>query len=352
MRNLCSFRIPKHLLFKYKKGNALYPVVILFLFFLQPVNATIKLAVGNTGQGWSVASNWSPSGVPQSGDEVIIPAGFTISVKNTIYSSPFPFLNIKVWGILDLDPSGKIDLSSVSLLHVYTAGQITSNGTNSELIYIGSVNKFNGIIDGTINGPAVASAITGISPNGFNSALAIKLTSFNYLLANNTVKLNWTASHDNPADKFQVQRNNGNGWITLSEIAAAGTMNILNNYSYTDASAFRSINLYRIKLLNADGVENYSKTISVNLLPGISSLSVFPNPASSIATLTWKNNPSETPVYIEVINASMNRCMQKQVSKDENSFYLDLSRYPSGSYIITVTNHADFKESIHLLVNH
>jgi hypothetical protein len=327
-------------------------LLAIFLLSFVLIKAETKTATGNTGQGWSVASNWSPSGVPQSGDVVIIPAAFTITVKNTIYSSPFPSLTIKVFGTLDFDPSGRMDLASTAVINIYPDGRIISNGTSSELVNIGGATKFNGQIDGIMNGPTFASSATGTSPNGFNAGvLAIKISSFNYQLVNNQIKLNWMASYDNPNDKFQVQRNTGNGWTALAELSVTGNMNSLNNYSFVDPDPAKAVNLYRIKLLNADAQENYSKTIAVNLLSNIESLSVFPNPAGSSVMITWKNIRNDKPLYVQVNNASMSLMVSEQISAGENSFNLDLGKFPSGLYTITVTNHTDIKEMMKLVVN-
>ena len=68
----------------------------------------IKTAINNDSNGWSVASNWFPSGVPANGDTVIIPVTFSLSVKGNIYNSNHPRLIIYVYGALDFEPAGKI----------------------------------------------------------------------------------------------------------------------------------------------------------------------------------------------------------------------------------------------------
>ncbi len=109
--------------------------VLLFLFISHKANATIRTAIGNTGQGWSVAENWSLSGVPEHGDTVLIPAGVTMTVKSNIYST-LPHLVIRVYGTLHFAPGGKLDLASTSSINIYSTGFITSTGSPSSVITI------------------------------------------------------------------------------------------------------------------------------------------------------------------------------------------------------------------------
>src|SRR4051812_8745462 len=48
--------------------------LFLFLVFSLPSLAATKTWVSTAGGSWLTAANWSPSGVPASGDDIIIPA--------------------------------------------------------------------------------------------------------------------------------------------------------------------------------------------------------------------------------------------------------------------------------------
>ena len=89
-------------------------ILFSFLFYL-PAHSTIKTVVGNTGTGWGNNANWSSAGVPVDGDEIIIPLGQTISVKGSFYTGT-QNLEINVDGTLDFDPSGKLNLGSLSIV--------------------------------------------------------------------------------------------------------------------------------------------------------------------------------------------------------------------------------------------
>ena len=67
---------------KYYPQKILALLVIIFTSaYLNTASAVTKTAVA-TGN-WSAAATWSPSGVPASGDDVIIKGGFTVTVDGT-----------------------------------------------------------------------------------------------------------------------------------------------------------------------------------------------------------------------------------------------------------------------------
>ena len=56
--------------------NRIFSLLIfttVFLFSIANMEAATKTWTGAAGSEWNIASNWSPSGVPSSGDDVIIP---------------------------------------------------------------------------------------------------------------------------------------------------------------------------------------------------------------------------------------------------------------------------------------
>ena len=171
----------------------------LLLFFITCLLSSqafseIKTAISNSSNGWSVASNWFPSGVPAHGDTIIIPVTFSLSVKGNIYNSTPPKLIIYVYGTLDFDPAGRIELADESEVYVYPGGSISTNGSSSERIIINGLTKFNGQTDGNISGPLFANASTGASPSGFVtfSVLPVKLVQFSHELESNNIQLHWT----------------------------------------------------------------------------------------------------------------------------------------------------------------
>ena len=213
--------------------------LLLFLYFYS--HSTEKFVIANIGQGWSNGSNFYPAGVPQNNDVVTIPLGLTISIKGGIYGAGRPHLKILVYGTLDFDPSGKLDIGSLSVVQLYTLGKITTNGTSSELITMGGVVKYNGQNDGIVLGPKYASAATATSGTAIDyggfvfGVLPIKLHDFSLNNHQGEVSLNWSVSADSNGDLYTLQRMTGNDWTDLKTFQPPGSSASTEvSYNYTD----------------------------------------------------------------------------------------------------------------------
>jgi hypothetical protein len=311
--------------------------------------ANNRTVISNSGNGWSVATNWSPLGVPEDGDTVYIPAGFTIKVKGQIYSSGEPCLVIKVMGTIEFDPSGRLELSANSKLNLMPGASITSHGSSSELVKIGGVEKFNGQTDGTITGPAYASSDTGNTPNGFTpGVLAIKLQSFTAKLLFNSVVLSWLASSDNLMDHFIVQKSSdGSVWTELIRIDVANANGEPIKYQYSDPAISKQTVFYRIALGNADGKNTYSMVVPV--IPELSAMKMFPNPAVGATSVVW-NQSSNANLYIEISDVKNNLVRKQLVAKGNNFALIETSSLPTGIYFVTVTDGQDLRACSKLFV--
>lgn len=315
-------------------------VIIIFslIYSLKAISAT-KTAVANTGNGWSVASNWSPSGVPQDGDTIIIPAGFTLTVKGNIYSSPNPNIFINIYGNLDFDPSGKLELGVNSVINIPLNGSITSNGTSSELIKINGVTMFNGQVDGTINGPAHSTSSYGPSPNGFMpGVLPVKLLSFSAIKNDRIIILKWTTLSETNSKRFDVERSNdGTDWSLISSVEAAGTSSTEKTYSAIDSYPGIGKHFYRLKTIDRNENYEYSKILLVSNEPGIATIKVYPNPASANVTVALNGvNPQDHSV---LLLTSIDGKTQKQfpVTGSSSSITIDLVNLPKGLYHLVLT---------------
>lgn len=101
--------------------------IIVFVFTSNPAFAVIKtfnVASGN----WNVPGNWSPSGVPASSDEVVIPAGKTCTITADVaHATGGANVVITVGGTLIINAS--VTLTEDSGLYAENGGVINNNGT-------------------------------------------------------------------------------------------------------------------------------------------------------------------------------------------------------------------------------
>ncbi|ANE51576.1 hypothetical protein SY85_14750 [Flavisolibacter tropicus] len=306
---------------------------------------TKTLAVNN-GE-WGTASSWSPSGVPADGDNVIIPASYTVVIKKDIYKT-FPNLYIIVNGILDFDPSGKLDLGiNSTILLSSSSSKIQSNGTGSEVISIGGVQKYNGSTDpASISGPAFTSKDTPTSPGGFDYfPLPIKLTHFAAKAQGETVVLSWQTGQEEKAAYFELERSaNAQQWQHQATLPAKGSN---TTYTYTDAIPLSATGYYRLKLVDVDGRFAYSPVVSVSHTAS-RSLLVSPNPASSYLQVSL-SQPGSQLLELQVINAA-GQVVKKQAAASTGYTRLTLEGLMSGTYYLIVKSGAQVLESRGIVV--
>lgn len=314
--------------------KTLFILLSTFLFYLSG-NCTIKTVVSNTGQGWSNTSNWNPVGVPISGDEVVIPSGKIISVKGSFYNGTGNLM-IKIYGTLDFDPSGKLDLGAASIILIYTpTSYITTNGTGSELIKINGAIKYQGNVDGTVNGPKYTSSSTLASPNGFTvGVLPVKLISFSAQLSDADVNLTWQTAEEVNTDQFNVERSlNGKHWNKIATIDATGSN---SNYASRDDIS-ESDQFYRLKIFDRDGSAEYSSILKVSSSNNVS-ISVGPNPASDHINIILPKTAANL-YTIKLFNHTGQLVKEKDYTKaNSNLINFPTDQLSKGVYLLVVQN--------------
>jgi hypothetical protein len=324
--------------------------VFLFLLFFHQSRAAIRTAIGNTGQGWSVAGNWSPSGIPQNGDTVLVPAGITITVKTNIYNTA-PNLVIRVFGRLHFDPSGKLELGPASSVNIYPNGYITSTGSPSSVIKIGNVNKYQGT-SGTIVGPAFASAASGISPNGFSQGvLAVKFQRF--LVKANTkqqAQLNWTVSEEFEITGYDIERSSDSrNWRTVYTQPSTISNEAIKQYAYTDSFPPNGIIYYRIKAKESNGSIYYSSTETLNR-NALRKFTVYPNPVSSQLNISIEASAVQSPVSITIYTSAGRKTDQFTYDRLPSKLELNISHLPKGTYRVILNDAAGTKQDQTIIV--
>jgi hypothetical protein len=115
----------------------------------------------------------------------------------------------------------------------------------------------------------------------FASTLPIRLDAVNAKLKNDVVTIEWSSVFEIDAEKYVVERStDGRNFISIGEVAAAGSSYKTLQYSFTDTRIEKGNSYYyRLRLQDFGGSYEYSKVSYVNNKAGSGTvLSVFPNP--------------------------------------------------------------------------
>jgi Secretion system C-terminal sorting domain len=266
------------------------------------------------------------------------PKSFSIKVGSTL---PYATLNntntvARVW---DINRIGSGNLAQLSLTPndlttvaggTFTPGSVVlghGNGTSFDVIpATNNAGKFSSV-----------GAVSAFSPFivANDVALGVTLTSFSAQLTNkNTVMLNWQTENEKDNSGFEIQRSaDAKTWSKIGFVKGKGQSSVAFDYSFEDKGPLSILTYYRLKQVDFDGKESYSKVVNVTLNKKGDKFSVFPNPVSSkSATISLDDDMLDG---VLIITNSIGAVVKKE-KINSKTFNLDLGNLSNGLYIFEV----------------
>jgi parallel beta-helix repeat protein len=127
--------------------------------------------------------------------------------------------------------------------------------------------------------------------------LPVKLIDFAVVESKSNNLLSWKTALESNSDYFSVERSiNGQDFIAIGRVTAAGFSSTERSYNFTDANPFAGINYYRLVMVDKDASKDLSNTLSINNKKD-QSLSIIAAQISSgnrLATITVSNGQNQT----------------------------------------------------------
>jgi hypothetical protein len=298
----------------------------------------------STGNGpWIPAPIvWSCGHAPGCNDSIIIRAGDSIWISNTVdYTSP-PFscagpMYIRIKGVLGFQTGKKLILPAGSIIKIDAGARIGVGGGGgaSTLIDIGGVDVWTASL-GNANGPLT---ITQATP------LPIELISFTASALDSGVKLDWSTATETNNDFFTIQRTtDGTKYDDVEKISGAGNSSFVINYSCIDRSPYEGKSYYRLKQTDFNGVFSTSVLIPADYKSSSDfSFDLYPNPvmhSENIQISIKEKEQKEILVVVYDVNGkeSYSKVMITEINGN-NVFAVDNSSQLSpGVYLITATS--------------
>lgn len=325
---------------------------IAFVSFSQsPTTLTAKSGTGD----WDVATTWLEGQVPANGNIVVIPSTSTVLVKGNLYHAlaTKPNLKIQIDGTLQFEPSGILELGVNSIIQLTSSSsKITSQVTsNSQLILINNVTKYNASQDQTLTGPAFATSTTGTSGgvpgSGFSAGvLPIKLESFTAQAKGSRIVLNWVTAEEINFSHFVVEKSaNARTWSVLQTVSAKGEAAV---YNAIDPHPFPGDNFYRLRSVDLDGTFEYAQVLKVSGGKPQSAY-ISPNPAGPQVTVSLSAAPA-APVLLQLVANNGQVVRQGLFAPGNNRIRLDLQGTTPGLYTLLLRAGSSIIEASQLLV--
>lgn len=200
------------------------------------------------------------------------------------------------------------------------------SGANSKLYGVSFHDEDNGFVVG--EGGSILRTMNGGIP--------VELTSFIYSVNGNKVFLNWTTVTEINNNGFEIERSNGNVFVSIGFVPGHGTTTETNSYSFEDNNLLPGSYSYRLKQIDFDGSFKYSETVEVRIsVPVEFSLEQnFPNPFNPSTKIKY-SIPQSSNVELKVYDVLGNEIEtlvneEKQTGTYEIAYYAD--NLPSGVY--------------------
>lgn len=196
------------------------------------------------------------------------------------------------------------------------------SGTKSEMLaLIGDETKWSG--DNNTNYSAVVPAFTV-------NVFPVELVSFDAVLSDNFVTLNWATGSELNNDYFSIERSSdGNIFTKIGKVEGIGTSQELSTYSFRDLVPFSDTYYYRLRQVDYDGTFSFSSVVRIEILTEGLSLELYPNPV--VETLTIKaTNGLSLNIY------SMTSQLVYSGDFSLGEIKADLSMLESGVYVVEV----------------
>lgn len=228
--------------------------------------------------------------------------------------------------------NGQVDLGANSVFF----GNILSNGVinllesadlfGRALACAGAINLNNNTVDNRQAAP-----------------LPITLSGFTVQNKNCVANLKWTTASEQNSKHFEVQHStDGLKYVLLTIIPSSGNSNTEKHYNYNGKLISRH-NYFRLRMVDLDGSSKLSAVISVTSSCNITSISVFPNPANKMVTVSGLQGANQVRLLDPLGKMITN------IKTSNRSKTLDMASLPKGIYLIQVMQNNIVIENIKVI---
>jgi hypothetical protein len=186
------------------------------------------------------------------------------------------------------------------------------------------------------SGLTAFSHFTVLSPS---TPLPLKMITFSAQLTDRTVNLQWRTTGEVNTSHFEVERSGTGGqYSRLGTVAADKASLPTHDYRFADKAPLNGVNVYRLKMVDANGAFTYSNAVVVKL-DAASMVQLFPNPASGMLYLQV-NGMSEN-ARLQIFDVTGRQVRQQSFNGTGTvSISLDISDLPKGAYHLSLSSAA------------
>ncbi len=170
--------------------------------------------------------------------------------------------------------------------------------------------------------------------------LPVELTTFDAVAQPAHVDVLWNTATERNSAWFDVQRSaDGERFVDLGRVAAAGESLRPIDYLFKDAEPLEGLSYYRLYQVDRDGQGRYSETVPVYYRRDPRPIEVYPNPADETIRVLY-DMPVDGQVLWRISDASGRVALSGNTgaSKGRNGFDIPLVRLEPGTYTLQLVD--------------
>jgi len=229
---------------------------------------------------------------------------------------------------LSQDVRINFNFTNKSEFKIYTGSEVDNNGSTAGM----STDRYHCIYFADITG------VYGVLP--------VTYQSFNAVLNNNAVNLNWTTSTEVSNDHFEVERSfdEANFSTIAFVLGAQSEKNGADQYSFADKDPeilHNNVIYYRLKQVDVNGNYTYSvvKMVRIsNMSSEKIAIKVMPNPYMDKLNVNFtSNNDGKAEIRMFSASGTLVKKIESAITKGSNNVQLqDLSSQLPGMYVVNI----------------
>jgi Secretion system C-terminal sorting domain len=172
--------------------------------------------------------------------------------------------------------------------------------------------------------------------------LAVEMSTFTARKqSNKEIAILWKTGQEKANKSFNIERSSdGLSFSNIGSLQGAENSVVEKTYNFTDAAPLQGVNYYRLKSVDAQGMETISKIVSVNFSDKLNNkLQIYPNPAQSALQVELiSDEEASKTVQIFDLAGRMILSQNAVLTKGLNNITVDVNTLSSGTYLVKMGN--------------
>ena len=144
--------------------------------------------------------------------------------------------------------------------------------------------------------------------------LPVTFTSITAVRKNNDAEIKWNVATESNLLAYELQRSaDGLNFKTIATVSPKGNNGSAQNYVQTDNNTLSGNNFYRVKSVDVDGKQTFSKVVLVTMNKANPSVKVFPNPIKDYRIVLQLSDLDRGIYNLQLIHMNGRKVAERQI---------------------------------------